>query len=351
MAIWLKSFVKTSLIVFLGCVLMSSVLDVTPGVGDSLVTFTIQPSSLNLVVQRPPERESSQASSGFTFALTADMRNFSGEGTYDTSEYFRGAVESMESLGVVDFMISPGDIDPTENVHWTITQVFGVEFLWYPIVGNHELPGAGFEDYVGDNMNWLRTYEYGVVNAGPSGCPTTTFSFDVQNAHFIALNEYCDAGGDTATSGDITDHLYNWLSDDLNNTEADHIFVIGHEPAYPQPDADNDRMRHEYDSLNQYLANRDRFWSLLQDFEVLAYLCGHTHNYSVVEIDGIWQMDVGHARGVGDTGARSTYVLVEVDGEVVSYKAYRDDANGGSYTLMHSGFLSAIHTYIPFVTR
>jgi hypothetical protein len=274
----------------------------------------------------------------FTFAVTADMRSYSGPG-YDSSQYFRGACEAIASRGKGAFMISPGDMDPTSDVRWTITSTLGTTYTWYPVVGNHELPGAGQESYSGSNMDWLRSYDYGAVNPGPSGCPETTYSFDHQNAHFVMLNEYCDSGGDTATSGDVPDHLYNWLVDDLSATGKTHIFVFGHEPAYPQPDADNGRVRHLGDSLDQYPANRDRFWNLLRDERVVAYVCGHTHNYSAVEIDGVWHLDAGHARGKGDTGARSTFIMINVDANGVTFKTYRDDADGGPYVLAHTGTL------------
>ena len=111
-----------------------------------------------------------------------------------------------------------------------------------------------------------------IVNIGPSGCPETTYSFDYDNAHFVVVNEYCDNDGDDVTDGDIPDHLYNWLANDLATTAKEHIFVFGHEPAYPQPDADNGRARHMDDSLNAHPANRDRFWNLLKNAGVVAYL-------------------------------------------------------------------------------
>jgi predicted phosphodiesterase len=287
----------------------------------------------------------------FTFAVTADMRNFSGEGSYDSSNYFRGAMAAIQALGGNAFMLSPGDIDPVDDVKWTIEQVMGTEYLWYPVVGNHELPGGGSESYYGANMALLRSYNYDqngagippdIVNTGPSGCPQTTYSFDFENAHFVVLNEYCDTGGDTVTSGDVPDHLYNWLVDDLQATGQKYIFVFGHEPAFPQPDADNGRLRHSTDSLNQYPGNRTRFWNLLRDEGVVAYFCGHTHNYSTYYYDGVWQVDVGHARGEGDTGAASTFLMIHVDSDTVTFDAYRD-VHGGVYDyddIIHSGALS-----------
>ena len=249
-------------------------------------------------------------------------------------------------------MVTPGDIDPPSNVLWTITRTLGMTYTWYPVIGNHELPGAGQEVEYGANLAWLNRYDYGQVNAGPSGCPTTTYSFDYGHAHFVMLNEYCDSGGDDVTTGDVPDHVYHWLVSDLASTEKAYVFVFGHEPAYPQPDADNGRVRHVGDSLDQYPQRRDRFWELLRQTGVVAYICGHTHNYSVVRVKGVWQLDVGHARGLGDTGARSTFAVIEVGKEFAKYRVYRDDAGGGSYTCMHEGYFRAANEiYLPLVTR
>ena len=75
------------------------------------------------------------------------------------------------------------------------------------------------------------------------------------------------------------------------------------------PDTDTGRVRHDGDSLDQYPANRDRFWTLLEDTGVTAYVCGHTHNYSAKKFGLVWQVDSGHARGLGDTGAPSTFLM------------------------------------------
>jgi hypothetical protein len=288
----------------------------------------------------------------FTFAVTADMREYSGPGTYDTPQFFRGAGEAITSVGGGAFMISPGDIDPPSDVRWTINQYLGEDYLWYPVVGNHETETP-------EDMEWLRAYDCDpngddpphIVNLGPAACEETTYSFDYGNSHFVVLNEYCDATSDTGTDGDVVDALYNWLVDDLNATEKMHVFVFGHEPAYPQPDADNGRERHMLDSLNQHPTNRDRFWNLLKDKDVVAYICGHTHNYSAVEIGGVWQLDAGHSRGMGDTGARSTFILVHVDSRLVSFETYRDDASGGPYTLRDSGVLEGSRIYLPLAMR
>lgn len=249
-------------------------------------------------------------------------------------------------------MVSPGDIDPPANVEWTIKQYLGEEYLWYPVVGNHETETP-------EDMQWLRCYDYdpngdtppNIVNTGPRGCEETTYSFDYGDAHFVVLNEYCDGVSDTGTDGDVSDALYDWLVADLDGTDKTHIFVFGHEPAYPQPDADNGRERHMSSSLNQYPAHRNRFWSLLRRKEVAAYICAHTHNYSAVRVGGVWQLDAGHSRGLGDTGARSTFILIHVQHLVVSFETYRDDGNGGPYTLADSGSLADLGVALPLAMK
>lgn len=287
----------------------------------------------------------------FSFVATADTRYFAGPGQYDTAQYFRGTVEAISQVDGSAFMVSPGDLDPPAGMLWTITQTLGLTYTWYPVVGNHDLPGGGQEPEPGANMAWLNAYDYGPTNPGPTGCPTTTYSVDYGNAHLVMLNQYCDASGQDVTDGDVPDHLYDWLVTDLNNTDKEHIFVFGHEPGYPQPDADNGRSRHVGDSLDKYPDHRDRFWALLKTHRVVAYICGHTHNFSVARITGVWQIDAGHARGIGDTGAPSTFVLVHVGEGQVWYEAYRDDASGGSYAKMHQGLLLAPpRLYLPLIS-
>ncbi len=265
----------------------------------------------------------------FSFAVTADVREYTGTDT----NYFRGVCERLFYGGAGDFMISTGDIDPPGEVYSDIQIYVGSNYLWYPVVGNHEAETAY-------GMNWLRSYNAGgnslpcLVNTGPPGGEETTYSFDHGNVHFVILNEYYDGGSDTATDGDIPDQLHNWLLADLTTNTRPVILIFGHEPAYPQTDEESGRMRHETDSLNKYAANRDRFWAALKNNSVLAYFCGHTHNYSKIKIDNVWQIDAGHARGTGDTGSRSTFLLVYVmDDNRIWISTYRLNLLSSQYEL------------------
>ena len=108
-------------------------------------------------------------------------------------------------------------------------------------------------------------------------------------AHFSVINEYFDGSSDIgvdpppsdALAGTISSATYAWLEADLEAASARspaYIFVVGHEPAYPLPDAANGRLRHRGDSLDAHPAEVESFMALLRSYSVTAYICGHTHD-------------------------------------------------------------------------
>jgi hypothetical protein len=235
------------------------------------------------------------------FTVTADMRYYATE-PYRTSQHFLGAVEAIKKIGKGSFMIVPGDVDPPQAVHEVITKVLGADYPWYPAPGNHELD-------VPEYAEWLRQYNKNgttlphIVRKGPPGSEQMMYSFDWQNCHFIALNQYYDGKTDTGADGNLVPELFAWLEDDLRATTKNHIFVFGHEPIIAMPDMNNGRIRHQGDSLDKYSQNAFRFHQLLLKYNVTAYICGHTHNTSFSNINGVWQIDAGHARGIEEDSA------------------------------------------------
>jgi len=65
----------------------------------------------------------------------------------------------------------------------------------------------------------------------------------------------------------------------------------------------------------------------LEDEKVVAYFCGHTHNYSAVLINNVWQIDAGHARGDDDKGSPSTFLTLDVSEKEVIVNVYRETHN------------------------
>jgi len=273
----------------------------------------------------------------FHFTATADMR-----GNHIKFGSLLQAINDGPGPGV--FHVSIGDIDNTipEN-RAQIDEKFGTAAIWYPIIGNHEAETLS-------DMEWLRT-EYNTGNGGrtalkfntnqdgPTGSIETTYSWDYGNAHFVALNQYWNGettlGSDNATDGDIVPALYNWLAADLTANSKSFVFVFGHEPAFPYN-------RHVGNSLDQYPNNRDAFWSLLENEDVQAFFCGHTHYYSKHRGDKdnvgyVWQFDVGNAGQDPSDGL--TYFDVVVGSSQATVNVYQD-AGTGVFTLVESVNLS-----------
>jgi len=268
----------------------------------------------------------------FSFVVTADMREFAGP-EYQSSKYFWGTCEAVRKFGKGSFMVSPGDIDPPYHVLYTIKKILGKDYLWYPVVGNHEAETP-------EDMAWLRNWGKkripNLTRKGPENGRETTYSFDYKNAHFVVINQYYDGKSDTGTDGDIPAPLFDWLADDLAANSKPFVFVFGHEPFVSIPDIDNGRYRHKGDSLDAHPKNSHRFWKILRRYNVTAFICGHTHNLSLSKVNGVWQLDAGHSRGLGDTGAPSTFLKILVGEKTCWVDGYRDDGNGGAYALIHT---------------
>jgi len=263
------------------------------------------------------------------FSVASDMRDYTGT----NRRHFRGAAERLADGGAGDFMVSVGDLDPPADTFNTIATYVSPDYGWFPVVGNHEAETE-------TDMAYIRGFDPGGPYApadlrpGPTGGEETTYSFNAGGIHFVILNQYYDDGSDVATTGDITDSLIQWLEDDFASHTQAITLVFGHEPAYVMPDAESGRVRHEGDSLDQYPENRDRFWAALETAGVTAYVCGHTHNYSVEKFGTVWQVDSGHSRGLGDAGAPSTFLMfyAMADGALWLHP-YRMNAATHEYTL------------------
>jgi hypothetical protein len=254
---------------------------------------------------------------------------------FDYPNFFAALLGYVKQFGQGDFMISTGDVLPAEETYGTIKQVLGEDYLWFPIPGNHDF---GTSDYT-----FLKNFDYdpngtaepNIVNWGPESCPRTTYSFDYQNTHFVGLNVYCNEESPWGIDGSITDTLYEWLANDLAETDQQNIFVFGHEPAFPQPDDKTGYTSHIYESLDEYPEARDRFWSLLQDHQVVAYINGHTHGYNAAQFGGVWQLDAGQAMGVRAAPSPGTFLIITVEGETINLKTYRGEDGPGFAFLLY----------------
>src|SRR5215469_9888740 len=196
-------------------------------------------------VQHASAQTNETAPDHFSFITAGDMRSFiiSPE---KTQRYFDGLCEAAHQIGPGTFMLSPGDCDAPVATRATIDKFLGTNFLWYLVVGNHDVESL-------PDMAWLRQWASNGIphlsESGPAGCDFT-YSFDFGNAHFAAVSEYDGRNPKKVGEADITDVTLDWLEKDLSATSKPLIFVFGHNPIKSFPDMDSGRVRHNGASVS-----------------------------------------------------------------------------------------------------
>ncbi|MFN0074549.1 MAG: metallophosphoesterase family protein [Chloroflexota bacterium] len=171
---------------------------------------------------------------------------------------------------------------------------------FFPCLGNHD---------VNDSRSSIESFQrqFDLPMNGPEGMKELVYSLDEGDVHLV-----CIATALPGSSGVLNEAQMAWLARDLSKTQAPYILVMGHAPAYPVGP-------HLGGSLDIYPAGRDRFWQLLHEHRVTAYLAGHEHLYNRREIGDITQMILGSSGSEVDgdyPGAFVGYAIfsVETDG-------------------------------------
>ena len=174
----------------------------------------------------------------------------------------------------------------------------------YTGMGNHEALCDSWTDRVQIDKSGDESAEahFASLVVNPSGAPgpeaegapsydETVYRWVIGDVHFVMLNtnywwtshpghERLDGRGNR--EGFLMDGQLDWLQTQLAQAReegAAHIVVMGHEPAFPAGGHAEDGMwwNGEIDEVNRM---RERFWSLLSEHQVLAYVTGDEHNYS-----------------------------------------------------------------------
>ena len=189
----------------------------------------------------------------------------------------------------------------------------------YYAFGNHECASQAHQEV-------LRKM-FTNPSSGPGGkYEGFAYSFDHKNSHFICLATNLFDEKNTLSNDQL-----KWLEGDLKmSMNAEHVFVIGHSPAYPVGS-------HIGSSLDKYPAQRDKFWALLNKYRVDAYFCGHEHTFDRQKVDNVFQIingscgaplrtKVGRGGTENYSGSFFQYVLVNVSGPDVTFSIY-DETN------------------------
>lgn len=231
----------------------------------------------------------------FAFIVTSDQRYHATE-RFRSMEYTVGGYRAIEEAGRGEFMVIVGDMDPARATDELIAEVFGEEYPWYPVVGNHDFEDPADLEYI-QAMNGPERPLPHVVNRGPAGCEATNYSFDWHGVHFVVIDVFYEKSGAYRKYTPIDGKILDWLEEDLVRNRGKRTFVFGHKPVYPILDMDNGTQRHVNEVLDRFPENSLRFQQLLQGHGVAAYFSGHTHAVSWSNINGIWHLNSGHIYG------------------------------------------------------
>lgn len=296
----------------------------------------------------------------------------------------------------IKFMIEAGDFENEQVIDNLIQQLQPTYFPsmsyapWFAAAGNHNADESIDMDFISDTLAprlatqlpGMTAFKSGLYNdSSMYGRRNTTYSFDYRDAHFVILNQYYNTYNDLDGHplACINQDLYNWLEEDLENTTQPFIFVVGHEPAWPNGN------RHCGDSLDDFRCDgnyinwtdpsrpsRDRFWELLKQHNVTAHLVGHEHAFSArvintlddfpgIQCDGNachcdqphWNCYCNVEQGLANVPNNATIMpgngileynngitrdgghfhVIRVDGDKVEFNAYRN-VNASIYELV-----------------
>ncbi len=256
------------------------------------------------------------AAESFSFAAMCDSRGRdNGVNTPVLSLLARHLTEKNPRA---KFLVFPGDMvdgspkkpDRTRRqlIHWKKVMAplyTNPNMLWpkvWVLPGNHEM------QHPRDRETFRELFPDVYMN-GPEGEKGLTYSFDHGNTHFVmAATDRYDIGDPEDPADDKKDWYriwsLEWLRKDLRAAKergARHIFVFGHDPAFPISGAHLGDGLPNVGSLPggkadlSHLPHRDAFWDILVEFGVTAYVCGHEHLYGRQSIRGVYQIVTGGA--------------------------------------------------------
>ncbi|MDZ4717972.1 MAG: metallophosphoesterase [Roseiflexaceae bacterium] len=179
-----------------------------------------------------------------------------------------------------------------------------------PTPGNHDVQGNAWA------TDMMREAFPELPENGPPGLARLSYAYDYNGVRFISVHS--EMYGDAHHFGD---EQLAWLESQLQNNPNRYTFVFSHDPAFPIGP-------HVGSALDVYPKERDRFWALLGQYRVTAYICGHEHLYNRQVINGVPQLIVGTSGSWpygGFGGDYFHYLVAEVRADVLEMVVYDSD--------------------------
>ncbi len=325
-----------------------------------------------------------EALSRFELVALSDSR--SGLGPADAqyggtnAEVLRGLVQGAIARGDPRAIVFVGDLIDGYTT-WPRSYAFELE-MWqravqpvhahvpiYEVMGNHEslldLWANGWAAaQTGPSAESVFAETFVNPEGGPDAAPgappyeENTYSFDLGNAHLVALNSnyrYRSHPGQDGHPGGpagnregwIDDATLAWLDADLAGARGAgqrHLFVFAHEPGFPNGGHVQDAL-YWNGEVPEVLAQRAKLYGILGRHGVTAIIHGDEHNYSRLLVDAeilgapmerpVWQLISGGAGApyyaqdrevpwsaeVAAFDTRQHYLRVLVDGDACVVEA------------------------------
>jgi hypothetical protein len=279
-----------------------------------------------------------------------------------TSDFYKYGQQYAFWRGMVAPLMETGTyVVPVPGNHETQSKPLGKkaqpanEIAWRANMGDLIFDTARFTALVGQAPANVNLSSGGTIAVPDADGLTTdqtklTYSFDVQDSHFIVINT--DPVGKDALAPT------HWLAADLSAAQLrgqKHFFVFGHKPAFP----------YIYETgvapsglkAGNGAGQAGDFWNLIEQYQA-TYFCGHEHIFNISQpgaawgAPGAWQVIVGSGGSPFDAPAADVAagltanpatdrsyawatVRVHRDGEVVLDAYGFSDSYGATQRLKH----------------
>ena len=182
----------------------------------------------------------------------------------------------------------------------------------FPLAGSTERWMYYMKDFMPDDRDFI---------AGPDSINNQmTFSFVRGNVAFIMMNtDTYNGPSQTYPHGREGLIAYDWITAKTeeyhNDPTIDHVFVMGHKPAYTRSDLDTTL---HFDTIHAGFMQSEKLWAQLMEDTVMAMLSAHAHTYSRNQPmgHGTYQVIAGNGGSKNPEFYGYTLVNVMSSGEV-----------------------------------
>ena len=244
--------------------------------------------SLFLVSKNQDIRKEASANGAFTFAVIGDTHagidpdrfaNYHKWANYNHTQ----AVKQIKEINP-NFYIHLGDMVETPN-NFAWGEFFNIESSLinnkpiYPTIGNHE-------KYHENKSYYNRFRQFSHLKTLLTDVNRPWYSFDYDNAHFVSLRidyDNYNPSGEACRPGSPE---YQWLENDLKNTDKPWKIVFFHVSIYGSRNSVETRQM------------RDYLHPLFRKYGVQLVLSGHNHFYERVVAGGIIYITSGGGNNV-----------------------------------------------------